>query len=144
MVFDRNGTKIFSVRGYEFVPGGISDGEFAFVGASGDRTLFHANNLDCIVPRETSERVPSRLATIGKYNIKYSVSNYRKCVYGSYMCENKIDRINLFGTFSKESTQLIELTANKTISGLLNLDADFSKFKGNWLSAPPGKILPVK
>ncbi|WP_143787497.1 hypothetical protein [Paraburkholderia phenazinium] len=144
MVFDENGIKIFSVRGYELIPGGISDGEFALVGTSGDRVLFHVNSLECIVPREISKKIPSRIAMIGKYNIRYYISNLGKCVYGSYMYENKGDRINFFGILSDDSMEFLELTNNENISGLFNLSANLANLKGNWLSVPSGKIFPVE
>jgi hypothetical protein len=83
MVFDGNGIKIFSVRGYELIPGGMSEMEFALVGTSGGYVLFHVNSLECILPREISKKIPSRIAGIRKHNIQYYISSLGRCAYGN-------------------------------------------------------------
>ena len=143
MVFDGNGIKIFSVRGYELIPGGMSEREFALIGTSGDYVLFHVNSLECIVPREISKKIPSRIARIGKRNIQYYISSLGRCAYGNYIYENHGGRINFFGVLFNDSTEFMETTNDKNISGLFNLNTNLVNLKGSWLSVPPGKIFPV-
>ncbi|MDR6482004.1 hypothetical protein [Paraburkholderia terricola] len=144
IVYGENGRRIFSVRGYEIILGGLSEGEFAFVGASGERTTFYTNNLNCADLPEISEKTASKHGTIGKYRIRYSARKAGDCAYGTYSYENKAAKMNLFGTVSKDFVHLLEMTDNKVVTGLFNLNPNVDSFSGNWISVPPGNLLPVK
>jgi len=144
IVFDAKGQKIFSVRGYELIPGGISKGEFALIGASGKGTTLYVGNLNCMISSVFSEKIAPKTGVIGKYKIRYSAQKIGDCIYGSYAYENKASQISLFGTASKDAVRLLEMTENKDVTGLFELNPDIENFNGNWISAPPGSLFPVK
>jgi hypothetical protein len=144
IVFDKKGKIIFSVRGYELIPGGISGGEFAFVGVSGEQTNFHINNLDCMTPPRVSERDRSQTGKIGKYGIKYSSYKIGNCAYGSYSYQNKTEQISLSGVVSEDSLRLLEITNDKEVTGIFNLNPNMADFNGSWISVPSGKLFRVR
>ncbi|MGF6609955.1 hypothetical protein OKW45_004877 [Paraburkholderia sp. WSM4175] len=144
IVFNEKAQKLFSVRGYELIPGGISRGEFAFVGASGESTTLYVSSLDCMLSPIPSEKASSKTGTIGKYRIRYSAQKFGDCAYGSYAYENKASEIRLFGSASKDTVHLLEMTGNKDVTGLFDLDPNIEHFNGNWISVPPGKLFLVK
>ncbi|WP_156923763.1 hypothetical protein [Burkholderia sp. WSM2232] len=144
IAFNTSGERIFSVLGYEFIPGGSSGGEFAFIGASNERVILHTNNLECMISSKKQGGAAFKTGAIGKYQIQYSVYKSGKCASGTYVYDNGSGQIDLFGVAQKDSLNLLELAANKEISGLFNLDPDLLNLNGIWTSAPPGKVFRVK
>jgi hypothetical protein len=61
IVLDKNRNKIFSVRGYEFIPGGKSDGEFALIGEAEQDIVFYEGNLTRANCRIKLERGNSKI-----------------------------------------------------------------------------------
>lgn len=144
VVFNANEQKIFSVRGYEIIPGGTSKGEFALVGSLGESTTLYVNNLDCVTYPKLSGRHSPRSGAIGKYRIRYFAQKFGGCAYGSYAYEKNTGDMRLLGTASKEAVRLLEMTGNKDVTGLFDLNPNIGNFNGNWMSVPPGKLLLVK
>ncbi|WP_321951738.1 hypothetical protein [Paraburkholderia bannensis] len=144
IVFDVRGNRIFSVLGYEFIPGGMLKGEFALVGAVGEHTVFHVNNLDCLASSKIPENSPSRSGEIGKYKIKYFALKEGGGIYGRYSYDGKENSVDLLGISLRDATHLLEVGNGKKVTGLFDLMPDIYGFEGNWISAPPGKILPVR
>ncbi|WP_143752037.1 hypothetical protein [Burkholderia sp. SRS-W-2-2016] len=82
IVYSANGKRIFSVRGYEIIPGGVSEGEFAVIGSAGERITFYTSNFHCLTLPELSNTVAPKTGSIGKYRIQYSARTVGDCAYG--------------------------------------------------------------
>lgn len=144
IVFNEEGRKIFSIRGYQLIPGGISKGDFAFIGASGGNATFYVSSLDCRYPPIADGKATSKTGAIGKLRIRYFLHKVGDCVYGSYAYAHKENGITLFGNISKDALHLIEMNVNKNVTGLFDMSPDLDQFNGTWVSVPPGKLLSVR
>jgi hypothetical protein len=145
IVFDKQGAPIFSVVGYEFIPG--RDGmEFVLSNDLSNQTVMFDGSLTCFAQNEdVTNEVSGRAKLAGKFGIDYTLGSAAGCLKGRYSYAGKGREISLRGSKIGGLAYLIELDADGKSSGMFMLDKLLdSGIHGVWIGVPPKNPLTVE
>jgi hypothetical protein len=143
IVFNRRDELLFSIIGYELIPG---DDGFRFVlGADlANRVVSFEGNLACVShPRGTHNDILGKAKIGGKLEINYALASADGCMVGDYAYVKQGVNIGLSGVRQGRLVYLLELTPSKTSTGLFVLDQLTPRMRGAWISVPPKSPLSI-
>jgi hypothetical protein len=144
-VFDKQGAPIFSVVGYEFIPG--RDGmEFVLSKDLSNQIVMFDGNLACFAQKENvTNEISGKAKLAGKFGINYTLGSAADCLKGRYSYAGKGGEISLRGSKIDGLAYLIELDADGKSSGMFMLDRALdSGIHGVWIGVPPKNPLTVE
>jgi hypothetical protein len=144
IVFNKQGAVIFSVSGYEFIPG--DDGaDFILTTDLSNQTVMFEGNLACFAQSKSVTNEISGNATLArKFNIAYTLGSAGRCLNGRYSYVEKGGEISLKGSEINGLIYLIELGSGRGSSGMFVLDRLDGGIHGVWIGVPPKNPLSVE
>ncbi|MFX1686028.1 hypothetical protein PWR05_15710 [Paraburkholderia sp. A2RI-6] len=142
VAYDKQGKTLFSVAGYELIPG--ADGKrFLLTGDLQAKTVVFEGNFDCFAQDTipTSD-ISGKARVAHRLNINFTLGSVGGCLIGHYSYAGRGEDIVLRGLKRDGLTYLLELGANNVSTGMFVLDRLDSGARGGWISVPQGVIFP--
>lgn len=142
IVFDGNGKKLLSIRGFEFIP--ALGRKFHLISVVDDQYFEFSGDLECLAHGESFAGEFTGVARIaGRFSIKYIAHKYAGCYSGRYSYLEGAGDIAINGYRRGDMIYLIEMNDDKNSSGLFVLNRFDDEANGVWVKIPPKSVFSV-